>query len=316
MLKAKAIVIADPNTVAELLRDCSLRGDFSLTGVADKNGEELEELVARIRQGQITTAIVDRFSQINDPKGDESPNGEAYRLILDELNHRGATIIDIDDFYEKYLKKFNIHSRNGSHALQETRGLLFEVAKRALDVVCASLTLVLLSPILILVSILMKLDSRGSILYLQRRVGLKGKEFTVYKFRTMVEGAEKDKALWAELEDPRVTRLGRLMRKLRIDELPQLFNVLKGEMSIVGPRPERPEFVRELAEKIPHYHERHLVKPGITGWAQINFRYGASVDDSAEKLKYDLYYIKHRSIPFDLYIMLKTIGVVLRGKGR
>ncbi len=171
-------------------------------------------------------------------------------------------------------------------------------------------------PVMLITAIAVKLTSRGPVLFRQARVGLRGKIFTVYKFRSMYADAEaKTGAVWATKDDPRITPLGRWLRKLRIDELPQLINVLKGDMSIVGPRPERPEFVKVLAEKIPYYPQRHSVKPGITGWAQINYKYGDTIEDTVAKLEYDLYYIKHMSLSLDLYIMFHTVKTMLRQRG-
>jgi lipopolysaccharide/colanic/teichoic acid biosynthesis glycosyltransferase len=164
--------------------------------------------------------------------------------------------------------------------------------------------------------LLIKLTSPGPAFFQQTRTGLHGRRFTMLKFRTMVVNAEeKGEPVWASEQDPRVTRLGAFMRKFRLDELPQLINVFWGEMSFIGPRPERPEFVKSLSQQVPYYDLRHTVKPGISGWAQVNFRYGASVEDSVEKLQYDLYYIKHMSIALDCRIIFKTIRIVLNGFG-
>lgn len=161
-----------------------------------------------------------------------------------------------------------------------------------------------------------KLDSPGPVIFKQKRVGENEKIFVLYKFRTMRNDAEKGSgAVWAKKNDPRVTRIGKFLRKTRLDELPQLFNVLKGDMSFVGPRPERPEFVEKLKEIIPYYSERHFVKPGVTGWAQVRYPYGASVEDAVEKLRYDLFYIKNLSMFLDLYIVFETFKVVLFGRG-
>jgi lipopolysaccharide/colanic/teichoic acid biosynthesis glycosyltransferase len=173
-------------------------------------------------------------------------------------------------------------------------------------------------PVMLLTAIAIMLEDgpRAPILYRQRRVGLDGRGFDVLKFRSMRVDAERDgKAVWATGSDDRVTRVGRFIRKVRIDELPQIFNVLRGDMSFVGPRPERPQFVAELSDSIPYYEERHCAKPGITGWAQICYPYGASEKDSLEKLQYDLYYLKNHSLLFDMMILLQTVEVVLLGKG-
>jgi exopolysaccharide biosynthesis polyprenyl glycosylphosphotransferase len=187
---------------------------------------------------------------------------------------------------------------------------------RALDLLVASCVLLVAWPVMIVIALIIALDDGRPIVYKQHRVGLNGREFRVYKFRSMRKDAEAaGAAIWAKVEDPRVTRVGHWLRKLRLDELPQLINVLRGDMSIVGPRPERPEFVEGLTKTIPYYHERHYVKPGITGWAQLCYPYGASEKDALGKLEYDLYYIKNRSIIFYLIILLQTAEVVLWQKG-
>jgi len=176
--------------------------------------------------------------------------------------------------------------------------------------------LLLLSPVMTLVAIAIKLDSPGPVFYSQERTGLKRKLFKVYKFRSMYQNAEAKGVQWASKRDPRITRVGRWIRLTRIDELPQLWNVLQGEMSLIGPRPERPNFDAELEQAIPYYNIRYLVAPGISGWAQVMYPYGASIEDAYEKLAYDLYYIKNYSLFLDLEIALRTLRVVLLGKGR
>jgi exopolysaccharide biosynthesis polyprenyl glycosylphosphotransferase len=187
--------------------------------------------------------------------------------------------------------------------------------KRALDIVLSSGLVLCLAPLLVLTAAAIRLDSRGPVLYRQRRVGFGGREFEVFKFRSMIERAEANGPQYAALNDARITRVGRFIRKFRIDEIPQTINVLRGEMSFVGPRPERPEFVRELEAEIPNYHCRHLVKPGITGWAQVKYEYAASVEGARNKLRYDLYYIRHFSPVLDLKIVLMTVRVALFGLG-
>ncbi len=189
------------------------------------------------------------------------------------------------------------------------------VFKRAVDI-AASLGLALcLAPILLLTAIAIKLESRGPVFYRQKRVGFEGRIFEVYKFRSMVNDAERDGPQFAAVGDKRVTRVGKIIRRLRIDEIPQVVNVLRGEMSFVGPRPERPEFVTDLEKAIPHYHQRHLVKPGITGWAQVKYEYAATIEGAQEKLRYDLYYIRHFTPLLDLLIILMTVRVALFGLG-
>ena len=173
--------------------------------------------------------------------------------------------------------------------------------------------MILTLPLVPVVALLVKLDDGGPVFYTQTRVGQNGKLFGLHKFRTMKVDAEGDQSRWAVKDDPRVTRLGRLLRRTRLDELPQFYNIFVGNMSLVGPRPERPDFVVRLAQAIPYFNERHLVKPGLTGWAQINFRYTSSIEDAKRKLQFDLYYVKNMSIELDLMILLRTLGVFLRG---
>jgi sugar transferase (PEP-CTERM system associated) len=192
----------------------------------------------------------------------------------------------------------------------------FVMLQSAYSVAIALVATLLTLPLMLLTALAVKLTSRGPVLYRQTRVGAQGKPFVLYKFRSMYADAEAGTgAVWAAKDDPRITPVGRWLRLLRLDELPQLFNVLRGEMSIVGPRPERPEFVQVLSERIPYYRQRHCVKPGITGWAQINYKYGESVEDSAVKLEYDLYYIKHLSPALDLFIIFHTLKTMLRFRG-
>lgn len=187
------------------------------------------------------------------------------------------------------------------------------VLKRFFDVVVSLLAMTFAAPLVALIAILIWLEDRGAVFYSQTRVGQSGRPFTLYKFRTMRINAEANGTTWAAANDSRVTRVGRVLRQLRFDELPQFWNILRGDMSVVGPRPERPEFVRPLANLIPFFNERHLIKPGLTGWAQINYPYGATVADARQKLQLDLYYIKHISFELDLIILLRTLGIFFKG---
>ena len=196
------------------------------------------------------------------------------------------------------------------------QGLFRTAVKRVFDILSALVLLVLAAPIMLVAAIVIKLDSRGPIFYRQERVGLNGSTFPVTKFRSMREDAEKDgKPRWASVQDDRVTKVGHFMRRTRIDELPQLINVLKGEMSMVGPRPERPYFVEQLTQQIPYFAVRQSVKPGVTGWAQVRYQYGATVEDSIEKLQYDLYYVKNHTLFLDIVVLFETVAVVITGKG-
>ncbi len=235
------------------------------------------------------------------------------------LRLKGIPIEECHTFYERLMSKISIVNLRPSWILfsqgfQRTTWIMF--TKRAMDIVTAVVGLVLSSPIAIITVIAIKLDSRGPILYRQERVGQNENPFMLYKFRSMICDAEAECGpCWAGKNDPRVTRVGQIIRKLRIDEIPQMFNVLKGDMSFVGPRPERSFFVSQLKGKIPYYQFRFSVKPGITGWAQISYPYGDSEADAIEKLQYDLYYTKYLSPLFDLQILFDTIKVILLGRG-
>jgi exopolysaccharide biosynthesis polyprenyl glycosylphosphotransferase len=187
--------------------------------------------------------------------------------------------------------------------------------KRLLDFILATSLIIFTLPVMIIVALAIKCDGPGPVVYRQDRVGLGGRPFNLLKFRSMIQNAEQDGPVWAAEQDVRITRVGRIIRLLRIDELPQLLNVIRGEMSMVGPRPERPYFVDHLAAKIPRFVERHAVPPGITGWAQINYPYGASIEDAQHKLGYDLYYVQHQSLGLDLRILFSTVCVVIFQKG-
>ena len=237
-----------------------------------------------------------------------------------EAKVNGIEIIDMTTFYEELEGKLPVeHLSNGWFIFAPFYGIRKSIytnhLKRVLDICLAILGLIMALPIICITALAIRLDSAGPILFLQRRVGYNGKVFELLKFRSMAVDAEKNGAVWAQKDDSRVTRVGKMIRKTRIDEIPQIWNVLKGEMSFVGPRPERPEFVQHLQIEIPFYALRHSVKPGISGWAQVLYPYGASEKDALEKLQYDLYYIKNLSAFLDLHIVLKTIRVVLFGRG-
>jgi len=228
---------------------------------------------------------------------------------------RGLHVIDFSGFIERETGRVDLDTLNPSWLIFSdgfsSTQFLSSISKRIFDVVVSLLLLVLAFPVLVLFAILIKLESPGPVFYRQTRVGLYGQHFDVVKLRSMRQDAEKDGPKWASENDPRVTRIGRIIRTVRIDEIPQAWSVLKGEMSFVGPRPERPQFVSQLENLLPYYAERHMVKPGITGWAQINYPYGASTEDARQKLEYDLYYAKNYSPFLDLLILLQTVRVVL-----
>ncbi len=240
---------------------------------------------------------------------------------LMKMRLRGIAIYNLADFCEQvwhkippaYIKDDWVAFSSGFSILHHPVNAKL---KQIFDIAIAFCLLILTLPLMIIVAIAIVIDSPGSILYSQVRTGLNGKKFRVYKFRSMKQDAEKMGLQWAKKRDPRITRVGYLLRATRIDELPQLWNVIKGEMSLIGPRPERPEFDLDLRQEIPYYDLRYLVKPGITGWAQVCYPYGASVEDAYQKLAYDLYYIKNYSLGLDFVITLKTLRVIILGKGR
>lgn len=237
---------------------------------------------------------------------------------------RGVEILDIINFLERETGQIAVNLiypcwviySNGFGVNNQARIQIEYI----LNALLAVMVLLVFWPFMLITALLIYFDdgrkTGASVLFLQDRVGMDGVPFKIIKFRSMRPDAEKDGAQWAEKEDDRATRIGAWIRKFRIDEFPQLFNVLRGEMNFVGPRPERPEFVHELIKSIPYYNQRHNVKPGITGWAQLNYPYGSSLEDSLEKLKYDLYYIKHRGVVLDLFILVRTVEVIVFGKGR
>jgi sugar transferase (PEP-CTERM system associated) len=256
----------------------------------------------------------------------------ATRVVVAALDYRGRVSMDSllecktsgirvqegSSYYEQLTGKIMVEGLRKSWLIFSdgfvvSRGVLF--SKRLLDIVAASVGLILALPLMMLVAIAVKLDSPGPIFFRQERVGRGRRLFTVYKFRSMKIDAEKDGPVWAKQEDPRVTRVGRFIRKTRLDELPQLWNVLVGDMSLVGPRPERDLFVQRLLEVSPYYGQRLVVRPGLTGWAQIKAPYASSFEESIEKLKYDLYYIKNMSLFLDISILLSTARIVLLGRG-
>lgn len=250
----------------------------------------------------------------------DAPIDDDIARDLLEAKLRGSMVVDIRSFYEHVVQRLPLSQINDEWLLQtegfslNTRGSLRRL-KRALDVLISLLLLILTAPIMLITAIVVRLESPGPVIYKQDRVGLFEKEFTVYKFRSMRADAEKNGAVWASAQDARVTKFGKFIRKVRIDELPQIWNILKGDMSFIGPRPERMAFVTKLKETIPYYSLRHTVKPGLTGWAQVCYPYGASEEDARRKLEYDLYYIKNMSILLDINIVFKTVGVVLFPKG-
>lgn len=276
-------------------------------GVENKKGfDQLCEYALHHGIGKIVVALEER-------------RGKSPVQALLNCKMQGIKVLEGVSFYELISGKILASSAPPSWLVFSEGFRRYKITlwcKRALDIVFSVLGFVLSAPLQLAAAILIKATSPGPVFFKQTRVGQMERTFQVVKFRTMREDAEAHSgAVWAQEDDPRITRVGAILRKLRLDELPQFWNVLKGEMSFVGPRPERPEFVGKLKEKLPYYGERHTVKPGITGWAQVNYPYGASEEDALKKLEYDLFYIKNLSLVFDIYIVLKTIKTVLVGEG-
>jgi sugar transferase (PEP-CTERM system associated) len=270
-------------------------------------GESLLSIVEKYKIDQIVIAVRDRRSG-------GLPVQDLLRCRL-----RGIKVTEMATFFECEYRQLLLTSLNASWMLLGDgfrQGPFRTVAKRIFDLTASTVLLILTLPIMAVSALAIYLESGFPLLYRQERIGARGKRFTIYKLRSMKNGAERDgMPRWAAIADDRITRVGKLIRTLRIDELPQIFNVFKGDMSFVGPRPERPYFVEQLEKQIPYYSIRHTVKPGITGWAQVRYPYGASVDDAVEKLQYDLYYVKNHSLFLDLVVLISTVEVVLWDKG-
>ena len=324
-LKRRVLVLGSGRTaqqVVDRMRRKSDRRGFRIHGFARLAGEETEvdsgkvftleqPLSDYVRENDIQQVVV-----ALDERRDFLPGEELMRCRT-----LGVDVVDVLDFFEQEASKILVDHAHPewfifSHGFRN--GSVYGVLKRSFDIGASFFLLCMAWPFMLLTVLAIWLeDGIGApIIFRQRRVGLDGRIFEVYKFRSMTVDAEGDgKARWATPNDARVTRVGEVIRKLRIDELPQIINVLAGDMAFVGPRPERPEFVRELAEQIPYFDKRHCVKPGITGWAQLNYPYGASIADARHKLEFDLYYVKNQSLFLDFLVLLQTAEVILFGKG-
>lgn len=307
--------------IAGLRRRADRRG-FVLTGFVPAHRNERAVALDRIVDpGESLVGLCERLGVVEVVVAmDDRRNGFPIAELL-KCRLAGIDVTELLTFLERETGRVRLDVLNPAWLIFGEgfrRDPLRLINSRFLDVTGSLAVLALTLPIILLTALALKLQDGWSapVLYRQRRVGLGGRPFNVLKFRSMCVDAERDgRPQWAQRRDPRVTRVGSFIRKTRIDELPQIFNVLRGQMSLVGPRPERPEFVSELAERIPYYLERHCVKPGITGWAQLCYPYGSSEQDSLEKLQYDLYYVKNGSLLFDLAILLQTAEVVVMGKG-
>jgi len=305
LLKRRLVLVAPPRTGGRALGD-GKPGPFEVVETLRPDADLTAALAPEtLRQRRIWGVVASDLTQL--------PAGYAARLAAVDIR-----LFDEAEFREQHLNRVDIERLPddwlaGTRAMRETwpEALL----RRAIDLALGILLLLVTLPLLLVTALAIKLDSQGPIFYRQTRVGRDGRVFELFKFRSMVVDAERGGARWAVKQDPRITRVGRFIRLTRIDEIPQVLNVLRGDMAFVGPRPERPEFVAQLVEAIPHYNDRAVVRPGITGWAQVNYPYGASVEDARMKLAYDLYYIARRSLFLDLLILVATVRVVLFQEG-
>jgi exopolysaccharide biosynthesis polyprenyl glycosylphosphotransferase len=264
-----------------------------------------KDFIEQLKREKINTIVfTEEFEK--DPK---------FQNLFYNLLFLGINFLDFPSFYERITEKIPITSISKVwffENLKEGEKRIYDKFKRVFDVVIASIILLLTLPLWPLIVLAIKVEDGGPAFYLQERIGKNKKIFKLIKFRSMVTEAEKEGPKWAEIEDKRVTKFGKFLRRFHLDEIPQMINVIRGDISLVGPRPERPEFVEKLEKEIPHYNLRHIIKPGFTGWAQIKFRYARSVMDSLEKFQYDLYYIKNRSLFLDLKILLKTFQLFFK----
>jgi len=323
-LGERILIVGSGPFAVEIARETLGRPDagFRVVGFVDSDpqlvGKSLinpkvigltSELASLVRNQSIDRLVV----AIGDRRG-QFPTHELLSLSLSG----DVSIEESASFYERLTGRVLLDMIRPSWLIFSSRGRrarLNELGRSVMNRTLALIGALLFLPIAIITAILIKLDSRGPVLYQQERVGKNGRTFTLMKFRSMRVDAEKDGPVWAKTDDERMTRLGRLIRKIRVDEIPQFWNILRGDMNFIGPRPERPHFVAQLAEEILYYEQRHLVAPGLTGWAQIKYPYGASIEDAKKKLEYDLYYIKNQSLSLDATIMFETIKTILFGRG-
>jgi exopolysaccharide biosynthesis polyprenyl glycosylphosphotransferase len=319
--KRRLLVVGSSERVTELVDELAAREDlpFECVGIVDAFGTDNE---ARLDgdSADSPSALTDtvRLERPDLVVLADEPRADQVNGLLDAGSLR-LRVVGLPVFYEHAFGRVPVHGLSPiwfMSVLHLYQRPYSRITKRLLDVAIATIALAVLGPVMLLVAAFVYLGDRGPVLYRQTRLGEGGKPFAILKFRTMVVGAEaQGRALWAERGDPRVTPVGRVLRKARLDEVPQFWNVLRGDMSVVGPRPERPEFVELLAEHVPFWTRRHLVKPGITGWAQVRHRYTSDVTGTTEKLGYDLYYLKHRSLFLDLAIVAKTAKTIFSGSG-
>lgn len=323
MLARRVLVLGtggEAESVERALHDPALRALQIVGFMPLSNDEDLSVSADRVFSGRKLIDVVDAENvneiivAVRERRGGVLP----LRELLD-CKMRGVKVFDLSSFFERARGQVRIDSLRASWLIYGEgfrQGVMRTVVKRFFDLLVSFILLMLALPVMLLTVVAILIEDGGPIFYRQVRVGQNGRQFKVIKFRSMRTDAEKDgKPKWAVANDDRITRIGRLIRKLRIDELPQLFNVFMGDMSLVGPRPERPYFVDQLTAEIPFYAVRHCVKPGVTGWAQVRYQYGASVDDAVQKLQYDLYYVKNHTLLLDMVVLAETVRVVLTGEG-
>jgi len=323
MLSRRVLVLgtgSEAESVERALHDPALRALQIVGFMPLSNDEDLSVSADRVFAGRKLIDVVDAENvneiivAVRERRGGVLP----LRELLD-CKMRGVKVFDLSSFFERTRGQVRIDSLRASWLIYGEgfrQGIMRTVVKRFFDLLVSFILLMLALPVMLITVVAILLEDGGPIFYRQVRVGQNGRQFKVIKFRSMRTDAEKDgKPKWAVANDDRITRIGRLIRKLRIDELPQLFNVFMGDMSLVGPRPERPYFVDQLTAEIPFYAVRHCVKPGVTGWAQVRYQYGASVDDAVQKLQYDLYYVKNHTLLLDMVVLAETVRVVLTGEG-
>ncbi|MEJ7578446.1 MAG: TIGR03013 family XrtA/PEP-CTERM system glycosyltransferase [Pyrinomonadaceae bacterium] len=320
----RILIVGSGESAVEIAREALGRRDagYRVVGFVDNDPElvgrslinprvigltsQLEEITRREKIDRIVVSIAERRGQF------------PTEQLLDLSLSGNVVIEECTSFYERLTGRVSLGMLRPSWLIfsgRRRQARLSGVARTILHRGIALVGAILSLPIAIITAILIKLESPGPVLYRQERVGQNGRTFVVMKFRSMRADAERNGPVWAKTEDDRVTRIGNIIRKIRIDEIPQFWNILKGEMNFVGPRPERPHFVKQLAQEIPFYGQRHLIAPGLTGWAQINYPYGSSIEDARQKLQYDLYYVKNQSLMLDAIILFETVKTILFGRG-
>jgi sugar transferase (PEP-CTERM system associated) len=322
--RERIVIVGTGETARDACRAISEKhsSECVVVGFVDEDDSQLGRVLAmgiRIVTdfGSMVDALPKRADRILVALNEKRGKLPVQQLV--ELKMRGFEVEEAVSFFERVGGKIAIETLLPSWLIFSEgfkSSPLRSFSKRAVDITLSTILLLINLPTAIAAALAIRIDSKGGVLFRQKRTGLNGKEFELLKFRSMVHDAEsRSGPTWASMDDPRITRVGRIIRYLRIDELPQLINILKGEMSFVGPRPERPHFVKQLEKQIPYYALRHSIRPGLTGWAQVQYAYSSSVEESEEKLRYDLFYLKNGSILLDFWIVLKTIKVVLQGSG-